>query len=393
MIVNEVNNILFALLRSVLVGEQFDKSVVSKIDEPMLNELYEISRKHDIAQIVCVALENEGVLRYGETATKFAKRQLEAVYRYENQKYELDRISDKLTEHKIPFIPLKGSVIRSLYPEPWMRSSGDIDILVRKEDHERAKKILLSDLEYADMKIGTEHDVSLRSPGGVHVELHFSLEGIDEITNLSLSRVWEYALTEQNCYRYSLTNEFLIFHCVAHALTHFLLGGCGVRTFCDLYLMRTQLDFDEAIVLELCRTAQIEKFYLEAVSLAEVWLGHGEKSQISGSLEQFVLTGGVFGTPTTRIAVRQSTSGGKSAYIGRRVFVSYDYLKKRYPEIKSAVQMPFYQVRRWVDAVKNRRIKKAVEELKISNSIDKSEMDGICDLIAHLEISNHVKKR
>ena len=390
---NEINNILFALLRSVLCDEALDKGLISQIDASALDELYKVAKKHEIAQIVGAALEKEGLLNGVDSAEKFNKHQLSAIYHYENQKYELDRISETFEKHQIPFIPLKGSVIRALYPEPWMRISGDIDVLVKKEDHERAKEILMSHLDYADMGVGTEHDVSLFSQGGVHVELHFTLEGIDEITNLSLSRAWEYARAEGGAYRHTLTNEFSIFYCVAHALTHFLLGGCGVRTFCDLYLMRTRLNFDESVVLELCHTAGIEKFYSEMVSLANVWLGHGEKNEISDTLEQFILTGGVFGTPTTRIAVKQSVSGGKSAYIGRRIFVSYDYLKERYPSLKSRAQMPLYQLRRWVDAVRGKRVKRAVAELKISNSLDKSETDGIFDLFSALEITDHTKKR
>ncbi|UKI49034.1 MAG: nucleotidyltransferase family protein [Clostridium sp.] len=34
---------------------------------------------------------------------------------------------------------LKGSVISSLYPDVALRSRGDIDIVVRKDDYKRAK--------------------------------------------------------------------------------------------------------------------------------------------------------------------------------------------------------------------------------------------------------------
>ncbi|MBO4954226.1 MAG: nucleotidyltransferase family protein, partial [Clostridia bacterium] len=33
----------------------------------------------------------------------------------------------------IDFMPLKGAVIRQYYPEPWMRTSCDIDIHVKKD--------------------------------------------------------------------------------------------------------------------------------------------------------------------------------------------------------------------------------------------------------------------
>ena len=42
-----------------------------------------------------------------------------------------------LEKAQIPFVPLKGSVIRKYYPEAWMRTSSDIDVLVHKEDVEK----------------------------------------------------------------------------------------------------------------------------------------------------------------------------------------------------------------------------------------------------------------
>jgi hypothetical protein len=48
-------------------------------------------------------------------------------------KHEFERICLVLEKAKIPHIPLKGSVLRKLYKEPWLRTSCDIDILVQEE--------------------------------------------------------------------------------------------------------------------------------------------------------------------------------------------------------------------------------------------------------------------
>lgn len=389
---NELNNMLFALLRSAICGEELNRSLFEGLDEETLASLYKIAKKHDMAHAIGFVLEKEGLLPEGKTAEKLAKRQFAAVYRYENQKYELDRISEAFENNGIPYIPLKGSVIRALYPEPWLRSSGDIDILVKRADHERAKEILISSLEYVDSGISTEHDVSLYSQGGVHVELHFTLEGEDAGTGKVLKSAWSFA---KPCggYKHVLSPEFSVFYCAAHALTHFLMGGCGVRTLCDLYLMGRYMEFDEAEVIKLCREAKIEKFYLELSALAEVWFGGKERNELSCALEEFILTGGVFGNATSRIAVKQSTSGSKSAYISKRIFVSYDYLKERYPSLRTRALIPVYQVRRWIDAVRGKRVKRAVAELKISSELTKSETDGIQELLSALEISQRTEKR
>ena len=43
-------------------------------------------------------------------------------------------LKEALEKAEIPFLPLKGSVIRKYYPEPWMRTSCDIDLLIHKEE-------------------------------------------------------------------------------------------------------------------------------------------------------------------------------------------------------------------------------------------------------------------
>ena len=52
-----------------------------------------------------------------------------SVYRYEQSQTEIKKITHVLTELKIPYILLKGPRVRKYYPEPWLRTSCDIDII------------------------------------------------------------------------------------------------------------------------------------------------------------------------------------------------------------------------------------------------------------------------
>ena len=110
-----------------------------------------------------------------------------AVYRYEKINYELGRLRKVLNEAKIPFIPLKGSVLRRYYPEPWMRTSCDIDVLVHEEAVDQAAQIIVDKLGYAYEK-KQYHDISLMSDGGVHLELHHTIKEnkANKFTNLLL---------------------------------------------------------------------------------------------------------------------------------------------------------------------------------------------------------------
>lgn len=389
---NDVNNMLFALLRFVLCGEQLDKSLFQKLDEERLERLYKISKSHDLAHLVGAALDKADLLGESKTAGKFAKHQLMAIYRYENQKHELDRISDTLEKAKIPYIPLKGSVIRDLYPEPWMRTSCDIDVLVHEVDLDRAVAVLVEDLGYKADEKKEYHDVSLYSGSGVHLELHFNIKENIELLDSVLERVWKYATpVYEGAQRHILSKEFFVYHTLAHASYHFVGGGCGIRPFIDLWFINGTWEYDRKAVLDLCRESEIGDFFEAAEELSTVWLEGKDHSELTRRIEDYLLIGGAYGVKESYIAARQQKRGGKLGYVGSRVFVSYDHLKLKYPSLKNRAFMPFYQVKRWVDVFKEKNVRRSVRELKRNASLKREKVDEVSSLMEELNLNKHIK--
>ena len=139
-----------------------------------LEKLYRLSKAHDLAHLVGDALIRHDLIRDEEIRAKFQKQTILALFRYEKINHELCRLRAVLNAARIPFIPLKGSVLRQYYPEPWMRTSCDIDILVKKEDLDRAVALLVEEAAYRQQSKNS-HDVGLFSESGVHLELHYGL--------------------------------------------------------------------------------------------------------------------------------------------------------------------------------------------------------------------------
>lgn len=388
---NELNNKLLALLRSVLCEEELNRDLFVDLDEQTLEELYKISKKHDMAHVVGAALDCAGLLDDGGISRKLAKQQLVAIYRYENIQYEIDSIRSTFDKANIPYIPLKGSVIRALYPEPWMRSSCDIDILVHEDDLDAAVAALESDLCYRAEKMRAYHDISLYSESGVHLELHFSIKEKIESLDRVLSRVWEYATPSGQGYRHDLSKEFFIYHAVAHDSYHFANGGCGIRSIVDLWYLTKDGDFDEEIVLSLCRESGIERFYFAILELSQVWFGKGEHSDLSRRVERYILSGGTFGEKETGIALKQDAKGGKIRYVLSRIFVPYEHLKIKYPSLNSRAMVPIYQVRRWIDSIAEGGLSSSTEELKKSAHIHKSDFEEEINLLCELDLKDHLK--
>ena len=90
-----------------------------------------IADEHKMLPVVVQAMISNGLLDVqSELGAKAKKIQVSSVFRIQGLEFELGRICGALEKAEIDFIPLKGSVLRNLYPEPWMRTSADIDILV-----------------------------------------------------------------------------------------------------------------------------------------------------------------------------------------------------------------------------------------------------------------------
>ena len=57
----------------------------------------------------------------------------------------LKHLYDVFDEHEIDYMPLKGCVLKYLYPSDELRSMGDIDILVRMEQYEDIRFLMLNE--------------------------------------------------------------------------------------------------------------------------------------------------------------------------------------------------------------------------------------------------------
>ena len=135
------------LIASEVYDQSIDKSQYTLTDEELV-KLYKLAKAHDLAHLVGDALIKTNLIGDGEIKAKFQKQIMLAVYRYEKINYELGRLRKVLNEAEIPFIPLKGSVLRRYYPEPWMRTSCDIDVLVHEEAVNQAEQTIVEKLGY-----------------------------------------------------------------------------------------------------------------------------------------------------------------------------------------------------------------------------------------------------
>ncbi len=368
---------LLELLSAELQGTTPAASVLTAEEITALSLL---ARKHDLAHLV-----SHGLYRLGVTVPeKLRKEEIMAVYRYERMERAFQQICGVFEEQQIPYIPLKGAVIRKYYPEPWMRTSCDIDILVCEEDLDRAVDALTAKGYRSEGR--NYHDVSLFSPGNVHLELHFCILENRENLDGVLQKAWEFARPVSGC-RHEFAPEFFLFHLYAHASYHFLGGGCGLRTLMDLWILEHKMGIPLESARLLLEQAGIWTFARELQRLSEACFSGAPGDDLTERMLSYILTGGVYGTQENKAAVDKSKSKSTALYALGRLFMPYRSMKIRYPVLnKWPILLPVYWVVRMVEMLIHGRTASSLGELQTFHGTTDAQAEEIKALCRRLEL-------
>ncbi len=329
------NEILIQLIGNEVCGRQVELPPDLMSDEQLVIDLFVKAKEHDVAHIVASNL-NKNKLLSGSAAQAYTTQLYSTVFRSEKLNNVFENVCKTLDEGRIPYIPLKGTVLRNLYPETWMRSSVDADILVHENQLSAAAELIQDRLGYRQSN-QSDHDITLTPDGSSLIELHFRL--IEEDHKLAsskiLNNVWDYAKpVSTNGFRYELSAPFFYFYHISHMAKHIVQGGCGIRPFLDLWLMNHHCDYTDEETRNLLRKGSMLKFAESAEQLSEVWFSGTEHTELTRVLQDYIAKGGIFGTDETKMLSNQQHHGGKRKHILRRIFVSHRDLAYTYPIIK-----------------------------------------------------------
>ena len=163
------------------------------------------------------------------------------------QEYEIQTLLDDLEKDGIDCLPMKGWIMRNYYPDPLMRSMGDLDVLIRDMDSEKMQKWMEARGYEAVRSKQTFHDEYIKPPY-MYVELHHEL--IDKFNlqppeiawlDRMTPRFWQdSALVDGKKHEYQLSDELFYIHHISHFYKHFTRMGVGIRPVIDLYFLLTQ---------------------------------------------------------------------------------------------------------------------------------------------------------
>ena len=381
---------MFEYLCSFLHGEPV-ASNLKLLNEDALDKLLSFAKKHDLAHLMTEALEYNGVLpENSEIKKQYIKERNLAVYRYEQMNYEFKEICGLLEVEKIPFIPLKGAIIRGFYPEPWMRTSCDIDILVRGEDIQKSADIIKEKLGYTRGNLG-DHDISMFAPSGGHLEMHYHLvtptAKAEEVA--VFEKVWSEGARARDPlgYRYDMSEEYLYCYHISHLVKHLRCGGSGIRTVLDTWILNNRVEYDAQKRDALLAEAGLLRAARAIERLAEIWFSKAESDALSEMLGEYIVTGGVYGSFENRVAMQQAKKRGKISYLLSRFFLPYEEMKFKYPTLqKWPILYPFYIVKRMFLLFNKETKERVTNEFNQTVSGDEEKKKNVVKLLNELEL-------
>lgn len=284
---------------------------------------------------------------------------------------ELSNIFD---ESKIDYMPIKGVVMREMYPKPEMRTMGDIDILIKEEQFKDISE-LMTKYGY-ELANESRHEYIYVKNTAV-VELHKSLIPVYHEDYYNYFGIgWERVASNRNS-RYSMSSEDEYIYLLAHMAKHYRDGGVNVLHMVDIwvYLRNNKLDSDY-LKKELEKLG-LYKFHCNVSKTLENWFEDGEETEMTEFITKRMFESGCWGTFENfhlAKALQEVEKKGGNAQVQRLlsyIFPSYDAMLTSYPILKGRrYLLPVVWLGRMLKAPfkKKDSIKRFNEGLKLSDS-------------------------
>ncbi len=288
----------------------------------------------------------------------YYSRIVSGLYLQSVQSEELKKILNTCEEHRIDCVPLKGSVTRELYPNPVLRTMGDIDLLYRPE-HTKELQRAMESIGYQHGGDMIKHDHYEKA--NILVEMHKTLGVPGWPEQEYFDTIWD-RVQKRKGYEhvYDMTAEDHYLFTFTHLVEHFKMSGIGIRMVLDVYVLAQNRPINWECVDGILTQLDLKRFHASIRKLAEVWFSPGNLTDITPDslleLEQYILNGGVFGSRDNVTTNTQLQYKSKWQMLRTMVFPSYAVMKTVYAWVTTPVLLPVaWCCRGWSAMMKRRK--------------------------------------
>lgn len=303
------------------------------------------------------------------------------------QRYsELQRMSRVISGKGIHMIGLKGCIVCDLYPVPELRTMGDFDTLVRREDMDAVRQLFLEE----GYQIEDDLFCIICRRQSAFWEVFTGLEEEFQHFPDEMNRIFSERYVSGAVMDYPEPTYFLA-HLIVHTGKHYVREGAGIRNLCDIALLidryKDEIDFDE--VKRICANEKFENIYHYLLCTVGTWFdvdisGIEIEEKDTEKFLEYSLAHGIFGKHDNALAIQASKHEDDSIGSFRKIFFPtaklldyrYTYLKK-YPFL-----LPAAWVHRFFSAIFKRKysVQRMTGEVKEAVQFSKERRDRLEEL-------------
>lgn len=347
-------------LISCVLNNQTPEPVVKDNDEA--DRIYELAKRHTLNAIVATGFERAGIVH--KTASEEKNMAIRKIMLLDAERREI--LAD-LEKNGIKYMPLKGVIMKELYPSIGLRQMADNDILFDYQYRERVRDIMVARGFKVQVYNHSNQDVYMKKPV-YNYEMHTMLfnPGDNTVFDEYFTNPFDTAdKMPGTSYGYAMRDEDYYVYIKSHEYKHYSGGGTGLRSLLDAFvLLRAKGDkldwgyieaeLDKLGILEYDRKTRNlaskifsspktdGKFSAECLSKDEHFL-----------LGDFVLHG-TYGTfarrvenNITKLEKQEGKKVSRFSYLMRHLFPPVDYYEKRFPlAYKYRILIPFVIIKR-----------------------------------------------
>ena len=286
----------------------------------------------------------------GKTLEKYESDFLSTITITTMRDEDMKVLIDLLNENGIDHLLFKGYIVKDLYTVPELRTYGDIDFAIRREDRKKSNALMCKNGYHL---LDDWEPVYSYEKNNEHYEIHTELIDSNLNNNYDYQAYfrdfWKQA-ENLNQHSYTLTLEFHLLYLLMHIAKHVYGSGAGIRMYLDIafYLREYREQIDWEHFQQEVHTLKLERFVNTVFTAVEKWFEIKSPIPLKDVDEEFLdefltftLNGGVFGYEGKASKLSQVRRNSRDGTVKRadtllkRAFPSADTIKSRYTYLES----------------------------------------------------------
>lgn len=322
----------------------------------------------------------------------FQKHTFLFIHKDLRQQNLIEQLITIFNDINIRFVFLKGTILKPLYDETFMRGMGDIDVLVDRDKLDLIEKTF----KKRGFKIyakSPQHDV-YETKDGLLVEVHPTLysDAHDAYSNF-FSNAIDYATFDNNYGR--LEPNYELVYLVYHLAKHFRTSGIGLRSLLDIsvYINHFEKVIHKKILDSYLEKTNLTTFFNTIMFLNYQYFGYRHylyeddfmDQDLFNQITEHLMSSGIHGKGTDfnfmapRVAIEEKPNRIKIFF--RLLFPKFYQMKSMYPVLKKwPILLPFMYIYRIIKKIFSKRSRKATKELIVAKQAANT-MAGMFDKI------------